>query len=407
MLTRYLLGLTLHSALDQVQAALLAAEGLGWGLRAELVQFHQEPVPPDAQALLLTLVAGSALEPRQLGLAHRVLGELLAAAALHAADRANFSLANLLAVGLDGLVAWHDADGAAPTQLHLGAAALVAERTGITVVSDFAGRDLACQGQGTPLHALPHFLLFHHRSVDRAVLSIRDWTEVTLLPHGARPEQARGGLAGPGMWFLDGLVQQLTKGQERTDPGGRHAVQGRLIPELLQRWLHHPLLLRRPPRSAPRSLFGAEYVRQTIRLAEQQGWSAHDLLCTAHHLVVAAATQSLNRWAGVAAERPAELILCGPGSRNGLLWRLLEEQLPGWKLCRSDDHGWPAAAVAASCTAVLAALTLDGEPANLPAVTGARGPRLLGQITPGSMANWSACLEWMTGRWEVATRQAA
>ncbi|HMP01125.1 MAG TPA: anhydro-N-acetylmuramic acid kinase [Gemmatales bacterium] len=406
MLTRHVLGLALHPALEQVQAAVLLIEGLGLDLRAELVQFHQESIPDDVQTLLVGLVSGGALEARHLTTGHRALSEMLAAAALHALDRAGMSLANVLCLGLDNLVLCHDGEAPVPTQLTLGAAGLVAERTGVTVVGDFAGRDLASHGQGMSLAALPHFLLFRAPEKDRAVLSIREWSEATLLPRTAEVDRIRGGLAGPGTWLLDSLVQQMTGGQSRSDPQGRHAVQGRLLPALLERWLHHPLVMKRWPRSAPRSTFGVEFARQTILLAQQQGWTAHDVLCTSHHFVAVAAVQSLRQAAGREADRGREVVLCGAGSRNGFLWRLLEELEPGWRFVRSDDLGWPAAAVQAAVAALLAALALDGEPANLPAVTGARGARLLGHFTPGALANWSSCLDWMTGRWEFAYRRA-
>jgi anhydro-N-acetylmuramic acid kinase len=404
-LPRLLLGLKLHTALDQVQAAVILVDGLGLQLRAELVQFHQEPVPDEVQALFLHLVNGRSIEPRQLALGQRLLGECYASAALHAADRAGLSPAHLLAAGLDGLNVWNESDPQGAILVALSAAGVVAERTGVTVVNDFSARDLACQGQGGSLDAVAHWILFRHRDSDRAVLCISEWSEATFLPRSGAIDQTRGGLVGPGMWLLDSLVQQLTRGQERTDAGGRHAVQGRLLPDLLQRWLHHPLLMRRLPRSAHRSIFGHEFARQTIQLAEKQGWSAHDLLCTAHHFVATAAVQSLRQWIGETKE--CEVILCGTGSRNGFLWRLLEEQAPKWRFIRSDDMGWPTAAVAAASIAILAALALDGEPSNLPTVTGARGRRLLGQMSPGNSANWSACLAWMSGRWENLGRLAA
>lgn len=407
MLTRLILGLKLHTALDHVQAAVVLVDGVGLNLRAELVQFHQEPVPAPVQALFLHLVNGRSVESRQLALGQRLLGECFASAALHAADRAGLSPAHLLAAGLDSLTVWQESDAHGAILAALSAAALVAERTGVTVINDFAARDLACQGQGGSLDAVPHWILFRHREFDRTVLDVSEWSEATFLPRSGAVEHIRGGLVGPGMWLLDSLVQQLSRGQERTDAGGRHAVQGRLLPDLLQRWLHHPLLLRRLPRSAHRSAFGHDFARQTIQLAEKHGWSAHDLLCTAHHFVASAAVQTLRLWVGEHRTQDCEVIICGSGSRNGFLWRLLEEQAPQWRFLRSDEVGWPAATVAAASIAILAALALDGEPANLPAVTGARGRRLLGQMTPGNSANWSACLAWMSGRWESLGRMAA
>jgi anhydro-N-acetylmuramic acid kinase len=91
-------------------------------------------------------------------------------------------------------------------------------------------------------------------------------------------------------------------------------------------------------------------------------------------------------------------LLSGGGSRNGLLWRLLAEQLGERPMARTDDVGVPAAARKALSFGLLGALTLDGVPGNVPTTTGAAGSRLLGSLTPGSSANWARCLNWMAGQ---------
>jgi anhydro-N-acetylmuramic acid kinase len=102
---------------------------------------------------------------------------------------------------------------------------------------------------------------------------------------------------------------------------------------------------------------------------------------------------------------PARILLSGRGVRNGLLWRLLEEKLSSAPLDKTDTHGIPAEARQAIACAGLALLAVDGVPGNLPSVTGASGPRLLGQFTPGSTSNWMRCLAWMSR--QAAPLQAA
>jgi anhydro-N-acetylmuramic acid kinase len=115
-------------------------------------------------------------------------------------------------------------------------------------------------------------------------------------------------------------------------------------------------------------------------------------LCTAAHFVARCVGQALTRHLP---ERPARVLLSGGGVRNGFLWKLLEQQLPQMPLETIDRYGVPAGARKAAAFAGLAALTLDGVPANLTTATGAAGSRLLGSLTPGSPANWARCLEWM------------
>jgi anhydro-N-acetylmuramic acid kinase len=96
------------------------------------------------------------------------------------------------------------------------------------------------------------------------------------------------------------------------------------------------------------------------------------------------------------ADRPAQrVLLSGGGARNGLLWHLLEQQLAGVPLERIDRHGIAAEARKPVSFGILAALTVDGVPANVPSATGATGSRLIGSLTPGAPANWARCLAWM------------
>ena len=184
--------------------------------------------------------------------------------------------------------------------------------------------------------------------------------------------------------------------REAYDAGGKHAVQGRCLEPLLQAWLAHPSLQRRPPRTLPRHLHGEEFVAGAVAQARQHQGNLHDLLCTATHFVARGITAAVRRdlpLAGV--ER---VLLSGGGVRNGLLWHLLERQLEGIPLERTDAHGVPADARKAVGVGLLAALTVDGVAANVPAATGATGERLLGSLTPGSSVNWARCLKWMASQ---------
>src|SRR5439155_5791826 len=128
-------------------------------------------------------------------------------------------------------------------------------------------------------------------------------------------------------------------GREHYDAGGKHAVQGRCIEALLERWLAHPALQRRAPRSLPPGEFGEEFVRLAVEQARQRNWSLHDLLCTATHFVARAIAEAVRR---ALPERPARVLLSGGGVRNGLLWHLLAQQLAGTPLERIDRLGIPA-----------------------------------------------------------------
>ena len=121
------------------------------------------------------------------------------------------------------------------------------------------------------------------------------------------------------------------------------------------------------------------------------------MLCTATHFVAQCSTLALRRFLPQGAA-PTRVLLSGGGVRNGLLWHLLEQQLGGLPLARTDEASVPADVRKALSFGLLAALTVDGLPANVPSATGAAGSRLLGSLTPGSSANWSRCLAWMAAQ---------
>jgi anhydro-N-acetylmuramic acid kinase len=389
---RWILGLASGSTADGVDAALVEITGVGLAMHFQLRHALTQPYPRDLRDLLLNLGAGQPVPPRQLSLAHRILGEAFSAATRQVANEATCALQQVQCVGLGGHHAWHETEGRFPSTLGLGMAAVLAEKTGLTVLSDFRARDLAVGGLGTGLTALVDHLLFHDDAEIRALIHLGSLASLVYLPPGPRPRQILGFHAGPCNVLLDGLMRQLTGGRECFDPGGKHAVQGRCIEPLLLEWLAHPALQKKPPRNMPLQAFGDDFVLQAVQRAKQMQGGLHDVLCTATHFVAHCVAQAIERFVP---EPPQRLLLSGGGVRNGLLWKLLEQRLPGMPLERIDRLGVPASARKAVAFAGLAALTLDGVPANLTTATGASGSRLLGSITPGSPANWARCLAWM------------
>jgi anhydro-N-acetylmuramic acid kinase len=299
-------------------------------------------------------------------------------------------------VGCPGHTLWHDADGRFPHALTVGMPAVLAERLGVTVCSDFRGRDLAAGGQGAPLAALADYLLFRHPQEGRLLLHLGGVARLVHVPAGARLTEVRGFEAGPCSVLLDALMRLLTSGRESYDTGGRHAVQGRCLEPLLREWLRHPYLLRRPPKSLPRSAFTEEFAAQAVAQARAHNGTLHDLLCTATHFVARSVSESLARF--LPPGRVDRVLVSGGAVRNGMLWQLLQQQLAPAVVERTDAAGLPAAYRKAMAFALLAVLLVDGVAANLPAVTGAAGSRLLGTLTPGAPGHWARCLAWMAAQ---------
>jgi anhydro-N-acetylmuramic acid kinase len=278
-------------------------------------------------------------------------------------------------------------------ELRIGMGSVLAERTGVTTLADFAARDVAADGRGGPLAALPDCLLFRHPHERRLLLHLGANSRIVYLPANAKPNEVRAVEAGPVATLLDAVMRQVTGGRDAYDPGGKHAVQGHCFEPIVQRWLEHAALQRRPPRVLSPSEFGDAFAAQAVQQVRELGGTPHDLLCTATHFAARCILRAVERY--FAGTRWDRVLVSGGGVRNGLLWRLLDQQFTEPALERCDRIGIPVEGREATTAAVLAALTLDGVPGNLPGVTGASGSRLLGSFSPGAGPNWARCLAWM------------
>ncbi len=391
---RWIIGLASGSSADGVDAALLEVEGVGLEMRVRLAQSLHQSYGPELQEMILRAASPGNCETKQVSLLHRLLGETFAAAARQVADRASLSLQKVQCIACPGHTLWHEPEGRFPSTLPVGMATVVAERTGVTTVHDFRSRDMAAGGQGAPLVGLADFIMLRHADESRLLIHLGGVARVVFLRAGCRVHDILGFEVGPCNVLLDALMRQLTGGRENYDTGGKHAVQGRCLPAVLESWLKHPHLQRRPPRSLPGQTFGKDFAVAAIEQGRQAGGSGLDVLCTATHFVAQNIAQSLRRFLLERAV-PARVLISGGGTRNGLLWRLLEQQFPKIPAGRTDSVGIPAEAYKAAASGILGTLTIDGVPANIPSATGATVSRLLGSLTPGSTINWARCLAWM------------
>lgn len=401
---RYFVGLSSGSSFSGVDVALVRVDGTGVDMALKLERFLNMPFSKELHGLLFHAFNQSTPELRHLATLHRVLGETFALGVRQLLEQNRQEAHQVLCIGFPGQALWHDPVGRYPATLNLGMASVLAERTGLTTISEFAGRDLALAGQGTLLHALADARLFHHPHEHRVHLHLGSVASVIDLPMhlGVNARHLLGFEAAPATLLLDGLMRLMTNGRETFDAGGKHAVQGRCLEPLLERWMQNHFFQERPPKSVPRREFGPGFLNRAIEQAQRLQGNLHDVLCTMTHFVARSIVHAMQTHLP---EMPARILLSGRGVRNGFLWHLLEQRIHPIALSKTDDHGIPVEACQAVANAALAALTMDGVPVNLPSVTGATGQRLLGQITPGASANWARCLAWMAR--QTSTLQAA
>jgi len=291
------------------------------------------------------------------------LAELYARAVLRAVKR--WGKVDL--VGCHGQTVYHE--GGRHT-LQIGEAAVIAERTGVPVVSNFRARDIAAGGQGAPLVPFVDYLLFRHPRRTRVALNIGGIANVTIIPPHARPEQVTAFDTGPGNMVIDALAQQMGLPYDR---GGKIAASGRIDRDLLRELLSDPYYRRRGPKSAGREQYGTAFVDRM----RTSGLPLPDLIATAAALTASAIA------AGIRDIGTADLIVSGGGAHNRTILTHLAAFLPKMSLAVSSDYGVDVDAKEAIAFAVLAYETWRMRPSNLPSATGARHAVLLGDVTAG------------------------
>lgn len=297
------------------------------------------------------------------------LGQAFAAAALQALADSGTSAGDVTAIGSHGQTLRHDPRGDAPFTLQLGDANVVAERTGITTVADFRRRDVAAGGHGAPLMPAFHAAVLRAEHEERAVLNLGGIANLTLMPRGG---VVRGFDTGPANGLMDAWCLEH-RGQPY-DRDAAFAREGRVDETLLAALLADPWFALPPPKSTGRDQFQLQWLR-----ARLGGQSPADVQATLCELSAATVADALRR------EQPAcaRLLACGGGAHNPLLMQRLAARLPGVAVASTASVGLDPDFVEAAGFAWLARETLAGRPGNLPAVTGAAGPRVLGAIYRG------------------------
>lgn len=293
-------------------------------------------------------------------------------AALAAVKKAGLSLAECDLIASHGQTIWHIPGH---STLQIGEAAVIAERTGIPVVSNFRPRDIAAGGQGAPLVAYLDYLLFRDRSRSRAVQNLGGIGNVTWLPAGAPADRVVSFDTGPGNMLIDG-VARLSAGRQR-DEGGKFAARGRADDRLLSELLSDPYYGESPPKTTGREKFGDAYAKDVVDRGQDLGVGAEDLLATVTMLTARSIAGAYRRFLG----RVDEVIVSGGGVHNKTLVSMIAKEVAPAPLHISGEYGLDPDFKEAVAFAVFGALTAWGEPSNLPAATGARRPVILGDVT--------------------------
>jgi anhydro-N-acetylmuramic acid kinase len=370
--SRLVVGLLSGTSADGTDAALCEIEGSGEETRLTTRAFVTTPFSRPLRERIFRLADADASELCDLDV---LLGEAFADAARAVCDAASVPLADVHLVGSHGQTAVHHprSAGKLGATLQIGEAAVIAERVGCPVVSDFRVRDVAAGGEGAPLVPLVDHLLFRKSGTPRALQNIGGIANVTLVRE--RLDELVAFDNGPGNMPLDAVARAVSGGVEAFDRGGARAARGTIDRALLDELHRHPYLSQRLPKSTGRETFGKDFV---YPLLARYGARLDDLLATLTRFVAEAIARSYRESLPTP---PAEVFVSGGGALNPVLMSHLRETLAPIPVETSAALGVDPEAKEAIAFAVLANETLFGRPGNVPSVTGAAGPRVLGKIS--------------------------
>jgi anhydro-N-acetylmuramic acid kinase len=354
-------GIMSGTSLDGIDVAVIDIRGRQF----DVICFRTFPYPKDVREDLLG-VSNTETHTAQISRLNFELPHLYA----KAVKKCGTDPDTIELIGCHGQTIFHGRN----STLQIGDGSVLAELTGVPVVSDFRPRDMAAGGNGAPLVPFLDYRVYRHQRLGRVALNIGGIANITAIPPRARSADVIAFDTGPGNMVVDQLVSIHTQGTQKFDRGGALAAKGRLNERLLDTLLKSPFYRRKPPKSAGREQYGREFVDELI----QTGIPMLDLIATATALTPASVASGIRRFVK---HRVNEVIVSGGGVHNRTMMDLLRRFLPDVTVRTSNEFGIDSDAKEAIAFAVMAYETWNRRPSNVPSATGAGRPVILGKIS--------------------------
>lgn len=387
------IGLISGTSMDGIDAALTEIKGRPPEIRIKLLDYLVHPYPSGLKERIREAASPVRSRADQICHLNFYLGHLFAEAALSLIQKSKVKAAEIKLIGSHGQTIYHLPHPIGEpgkygqleirSSLQIGEGAVIAEKTGIITIANFRARDLAAGGVGAPLLPYLHYLLFRSQQSNRVVINIGGISNLTFIPKDCRPDSVIAFDTGPGNLVIDGLIRKISRGKHEFDQDGQFARKGRLNRRLLDYLLSHEFISQAPPKAAERNTFGEDYLKNIRKIAKDKSISAPDLVRTATVCIAESIALNCRRFI-FPLGRPETAIICGGGANNLFLLECLSQSLSGIRVTTTQEFGLDPKIVEAAGFALLAYETWHQRPGNLPRVTGAAKPVILGCIYPGN-----------------------
>jgi len=388
MATTYVVGLMSGTSVDGIDASLIEIDSLsGEEASIRLLAFENTSFPEQTRNRIFELFDPALATIDKVGMMNMWLGELYAEATASVIAKSGLQPQQISVIGSHGQTIYHAPWGheiegqSVRYTVQIGEGAVIANRTGIPCVSDFRTADMAVGGQGAPLVPFTEYLLYRSKEQTRLLQNIGGIGNVTVLPAGAPAEEVYAFDTGPGNMIIDALVAELFA-PLTMDAGGQIAAQGHLIEELLA-WMQQDDYYTMPlPKSTGRERFGTQYAEQILAMMRNKQWRAEDVIATVTYVT---AWSILHSYTQFIAERHKadQLLIGGGGSYNVTLIGFLKQLFAplGVEVLTQEDIGGNSDAKEAIAFGLLAHYTMQRLPNNIPNVTGASQPVVMGKVS--------------------------
>jgi anhydro-N-acetylmuramic acid kinase len=378
---KYVVGLMSGTSVDSIDAVLVSITGFGISTRFKELAFVSYPYPKGFHEFVLRNSLPGSGTVSDICTLNILIAHFFADAVRAVAKKARVRLSDIDLIGSHGQTVHHIPvpkklfGKSVRSTLQIGDPSTIAKLTGIVTVGDFRTGDMALGGQGAPLVPYFDFLAFRSEKKNRALLNIGGIANITALPKGCSVADVVALDTGPGNMVVDALMKRFYG--RPYDKNGVTAFKGRILVDLMVHLLRHPYFKQKPPKSTGREMFGASFVNDILRSARHS--HKQDIITTVSEFTPVTIYHQYTTFFRKHM-MPDELIVSGGGAHNRFFMEGLRRYFAGARVVTSDQLGMSSDSKEALCFALLANETIHHQSSNVPSVTGASHPTVLGKI---------------------------
>ncbi len=380
-------GIMSGTSLDGIDVAVIDITGSGFKAKINVLASHSVPYPKKVREALLS-VSNTSSQTGDISRLNFLLGELYAEALEETVERAGIPMNTIKLIGCHGQTIFHEGQAAqylgkkVASTMQIGESSVISERTGINVISNFRECDIAAGGKGAPLVPYLDYMLLRHRGRGRIAVNIGGIANISAIPPNTNTDRLIAFDTGPGNMVIDQLVARITLGRQTFDRDGGFASRGQVDPKLLAKLLRDKYYRAKPPKTAGREQFGAEFVTKLL----DTELSTEDLIATATALTAESIALGIRNFV-LPEMRVDEIFVSGGGTHNPTLMAMLTKAMEPIPVRMSSEVGLDVDAKEAVAFAVMAYETAHSRPSNVPKATGAKRSVVLGKLTQNGSAH--------------------